>query len=569
MKFILNLGFKEILIYLTSILTMVFFYLLSKKTASKNPIGRKYSRLLIKYGFFTLNISYFLTTLYSIYVGFRPTIYFILLGFIFITNILLIKVQNNFSKIQYVLLLLVVLSIPISIYGCNRFYPLQDTLTQIKHLKIEINKGSYYYLIPIDPLIRTSINNILGSNFTIINSLIFEIFFMTAIISGILSLFDKLTKNNLNGVIAVFLLIATPSLTFFGRLYPLSYVIFYIILCILLYQKYLPSLTILNLITLPMIFYHPSGFVTSLMILLPPVILKIKNWPYMGQNSEKLRLPLLILYIITFAYWIHTYLISLMVRQGVKFQKVLLSYFAETVSGGMNGAVSAIYTPRYYLEGFKIFSYAWAIPVALSAAFLLHSFIKIFKRKKIEREYVLFNILSIVGLSTILIAFIFSQMVETAQYLIPIGYFLLILPASASTVKLFNLKNKGYLWLVSITLIFFIFLGSSSPNWAPLENPEFETVATIKPYYIYLERETLTPLIPDVLIYNDYDFPVGTSGLYKPVREIIFDFVQRGDAHHRSSPITLFGLRGDRSLNKIDIHDYIYYSGYHRVIAVK
>ena len=161
---------------------------------------------------------------------------------------------------------------------------------------------------------------------------------------------------------------------------------------------------------------------------------------------------------------------------------------------------------------------------------------------------------------------------ETGQYLIPVGYLLLLISSSVVAAKLPINNGKKYAVIMIALLALFIFVGTYSPDWAPLEHQDFETAATIYPFHAYLEAGTITPLISiNATIYYDYDFPIG-GGSYKPVRSIITQISSGTDpAEFAKIPVTLYGLREERlsESNILDEVNTVYSSGYHRIIVIE
>jgi len=115
------------------------------------------------------------------------------------------------------------------------------------------------------------------------------------------------------------------------------------------------------------------------------------------------------------------------------------------------------------------------------------------------------------GLFSLLLAYLTYPKGETGQYIIPIAYFILIFPSAIAVKRI--LVNRRYLGLMVVVLFTFAFLGSSSPDWAPLRHTSFKSSAKILVYPRYLESETIESIIDEnQKVISSFDFPVGIRG---------------------------------------------------------
>jgi hypothetical protein len=315
-----------------------------------------------------------------------------------------------------------------------------------------------------------------------------------------------------------------------------------------------------------MVFAHPSGFMAIVALLLPLAFLGIKGWRIERENNRRIMLPLLTTIVVAFTYWIYTYIITLMVHRGVSVYSTVLSYFSGVTAEG-----SPWYIPRYYLSGNEIFAYAWAAPAALSAALLLSTIFQFIRKRRFDTCQSLTVVSAFAGLLITLLAYLSYQRGEGGQYLIVVGYFLLLLSSSVVAIKLLTSRSRKYVVIAAALLALFVFVGMYSPDWAPLEHPNFESSATIHPYHVYIEAEAVTPLIPNnATVYYDYDFPI-RGGIYKSTRNVILQVSSGADlTQFARPPITLYGIREERFLGNIVLDwDTVYSSGYHRIVAVQ
>jgi len=567
------LGFEDLLIYGTPVITLVLTYLLLRGGEGKGLRIVKNLGML-HFVHYSLLFSLFLVTIYSVYMGSRPFIYFLIVAALFVTSVLygVNSSEKVFPRILFLTVLILAFSVLVAVFVGNDFYPFRgferEPILQAGSIEAyqygSMKEGLYYY-IPIDTLIGGSVALITGQ--TIITPLLYKSFLLIGVIMGLISLLRRMSHNTVTGIIGAFFFISIPSLTFIGRTSGLAFGVFYIFITLLLYES--PRATVISLfiVTLPMIFSYPSGFVIIIAILLPLALLGINNWPKQGTSSRRIRLSVLTMIVVTFTYWTYTYLMSLMAKMGISLYSTIFSYFEGTTA-----EVSVVqgYVPRYYYSGFEIFAYAWAIPVALSAALLISLIFQFIRKKKLDPSQSLIIVSAFAGSSIVFFAYLFSGG-ETGQYLITVGYFILLLSSSIAATKLLTNIGKNYAVIAMVLLSFFIFTGAYSPDWAPLEHTNFETAATIHPYHTYLEAETVNSLIPkNATVYGDYDLPI-SIGVYKPIRQIILQIQSGADpTQFARPPITLYGIRDER-FKEIALEDWdvVYSSGYHRIIAVE
>jgi hypothetical protein len=522
---------------------------------------------------YLLLLALSIVTGYSVYVGSRSIFFFVLLSALFVTSILIgLDRTRDTGKILLLTGVLLAVSIPTAIFVGNHFYPYNsfgsEPILQTGNLSSYEQSASalgVYYFIPIETLINTFLALIIGQS--IIVPYISTTAILIATVVGLFSLLRKLNYGNLAAIIGVFFLVSIPSLTIIGRM-PLVYTIFYILLLVMLYKSPSASVLCVWLISLPMIFEHPSGFIAIALLLVPMTLLGIRNWPEPGLNSRKIRLCLLTTSVVTFAYWTYTYLLALMTNQGLKFYSTILSYFNGITATGVGGN----YVPLYYSASYSAFAYAWAIPVALSTALLISVMLGYLIKKKPTSNQILLFFSAFIGVVIIFAAYLSYPGGETGQYLIPVGYFLLLLSSSCVAATVLSQSKKGLIMLSVVLLAAFVLIGTYSPDWAPLEHTDFGTAATINPYHVYLEVESLTPILPkNATIYYDYDLPL-QAGSYKPVRNIIVQVSSGVNAtEFTMPPVTLFGVRNERfSANStIEQLSAVYSSGYHTIFALQ
>jgi len=571
---LISLDFQDLLIFGTPLLAIIFTYLLLKRDkADELRIVKRWNILRCLH--YSLLTAIAIVTMYSVCVGSRPLIYFLIVSSLFITSVLygVNSSERDSQRVLFLTALILAVSIPITVIAGNNFYPMgfeREPILQTGSLEayqLGAMEENLYYYIPIEPLLGVPVALITGQ--TIITPLIYRTSLLLGMALGLLSLSRRLSHNPVTGIIAVFFFISIPSLSFIGRMLSLPYAIFCILFTIHLYKSPRASVIGLWIVSLPMIFAHPSGFVAVITVLLSLALMGINNWPYKGRSSRRIRLTTVTIIVLASTYWTATYLISLFAEQGVKFYSTIYLYFSGVTKEVIAGQQS--YIPRYQLLGYGIFAYAWSVPVALSAALLMSVIFQFIWEKKLDPSQSLTIISAFASASIIFLAYL-SYGGESGQYLTSVGYFLSLLSSSVVATKILINRSKKHAIIAGALLASFILVGTYSPDWAPLEHPDFETAAKIHPYHVYIEAKTVKILIPTgATVYYDYDFPLG-GGNYKMVREVILQFISGADpAQFARPPITVYGIKEERFSKDIAMEDgdTVYSSGYHRIIVIQ
>jgi len=574
-----SIGFTDILIFGTPCLAVIFTYLLIR---GRDGDGLKIvrGRKILYYVHYLLVLSLIVVTIYSAYIGVRPLLFFIIAAALFVTSILCKVNPIKNSRLDPSLLAVVVLAICMTtaVVVGNNFYPVglgeprlqTGSLTWSEPVLSAGSIESYqsgYYFIPLEPLIAGSIALITGS--PLLTPLIQKSAFLLGSILALYVLLQKLSSEPTVGIIGAFLLISTPVFSYgVGRSVSLSYFIFYMLFILLLYKLPRPSVAGLLVVGLPMVFAHAEGFVAVAISLVPLALLRINGWPTEGNNSRRIRLAVLITIIVTLAYWIHTYLVTLVARQGTMFYSVVSTYLSgETGLGGGE----AIYVPNYFRQGQEFSAYSWSIPAALSAALTIYVIYQLVKRRKFDPKQSFIILSAFFGLLLLFFTFLsYSVGPEPGEYLLSVSYLLLLPSAAMVVAKLLHFKKISAI-LVTLLVALSVLMGMYSPTWAPLEHPEFEATAKIHPFHVYVESNTVTPLISnETTVYYDYDFLI-SSGLYKPTRNILYEIFEGEDpAQFAEPPMTLFGVKIERlsQCPSLLTKDVVYSSGYHIISAI-
>jgi len=566
---VLGFTLKEMLIYGTPVLTCVFLLLMIRRRPRLEHTCRIGTRTIFLVHGILLCLLVTLTAI-SVHDGVRPFAWFLVVTSLFVTSVLLGSRNTRATwAILFLTVLTTAISIPVAIYAGNGFYPrtwesepIFETGTLQAYQEGAVRAGLYYF-VPIETLNGAAIA--FGTGSISFVSMILSATYLAVIASAIFILFRRLHSSGVVVVAGAFLFFSIPALSVFGRAGIFSYALLFMWFVLAKCRSPLSAFIGILLVGIVMIFWHPLSIAYVIAMLLPLVILRIKDWPIPGKNSKEIANPLLVTLVIAFAYWTYTYLLNLGVRMGTSFYGTIQSYFAGPAAAGGGEA----YVPRYSFSGLEVFAYAWSVPIALSVAYFLTSLFILLRHRRVRSERMtLFT--SFLGPAIVLISYLSYSAGEAGQYMIPVGYMVTLLAASACVGVLLAKPGKARRIVVLTLIASVVLVGTYSPDWAPLEHPDFESASQLHPYHVYIEAETVSAFLPlNVTVYYDYDFPL-SGHLYKPVREVIEAVSSGADPVIYASPLsTFFGMRTERLQSVPDWNwDVIYSSGFHVVTMV-
>ena len=117
------------------------------------------------------------------------------------------------------------------------------------------------------------------------------------------------------------------------------------------------------------------------------------------------------------------------------------------------------------------------------------------------------SLISIAMLITSFIIIILSPGSSLERYVSAPAYVLMMFPAALVYRQIMSTR-KGYVVAIGLLLLSVnVFLGNSSPSWAPFENPTFGAFTST--YSGYMEAKDILPTIqPGTRIYEDNDIPI-------------------------------------------------------------
>ncbi|MEM2094416.1 MAG: hypothetical protein QXI32_03870 [Candidatus Bathyarchaeia archaeon] len=359
-----------------------------------------------------------------------------------------------------------------------------------------------------------------------------EMIVVTSLLVTLLMVWVILRRSgHIEAMPAMMLLVAVPTLSFVtGRTtMSLPYATFVLALFFVFLNKHSRSIMILMIMVMVVgIFSHPISPLIVISILTASAFSPKK----IGSLKTKF---LLISVVLTLTYWFSTYIEYIMVRSSinaiyafVQFAEMLIGN--EYVSAISGSTISVFNAPGYSVSKFWIFSYSWAIPIAFTSSYLAVVLFSILKFRTVGVG----SLSTLLGFPTCVSSIVFlaaSYMgyvvgTDSAQYMTPIAYFLAVL--TAMVVVSIVIKGRRFLAFVILALVLFVAVlnGSFAPDNAPLEHTDFEVAVKIHPYMLYIQSSDLQCLLHDRdVVFNDFDVQAGPGGLYKPIRQVIYDVI--------------------------------------------
>jgi len=392
----------------------------------------------------------------------------------------------------------------------------------------------FYSFIPLFNIFNAVISKVLGCP-PMLTIGTMQAFFCLISVLSVYIIMKKLYNNAVISLLAAILLISTPRLALIQSL-PSTASLSLGLLLLLSFIKGSVDFSrgligIIVLLALVTAIIHPIGVLIALVAassLLLFNYLHTKNLAV--QAITFIRGALLVCLATSLACW---------VWRNEIFKSVfnpLLRFLRSFATLGK----SSLYYPQYQSADFEIFSFAWALPVAFSAAFVLTTFIKSWRKKNETNFNLPLQIITastIAGLGLILSAFLsvlISPGAAIERYVSTIGYALLILPTSIVFGRFLFSKKKIALLFAIILLSANIIIASRSPDLAPFENPTFGAVRYT--FTGFTEANTIVNFLPNnTYLYEDHDIPLAGVGnlkgltfityrSYQPTRVVIQSF---------------------------------------------
>jgi len=525
---------------------------------------------------------FFLLSAYYAIAGQRPLIWFFIFALIGILSLYFgnsfTPKQRGFSILVITILAVVNSSIPIIQNRGVIFGP--DQWRDLKVTTFIMDKGTfqnapelrtgYYAFIPLFNVLNAVISEIVGWPAMTTIAVMQGVLCLLSAIS-VYAIMMKLDGRAAVSLVAVMLLLSTPRLSTVQAIPATASISLGFLLVLLFVKENASFLRNIFLIVAILAFattvFHPVGMFPILGVCMGTLLINHFS------TRERLRARAIsftkrifsICLIITLGYWS----VDCQVFAGVfnplrRFLLIFINFEASP----------SIYSPQYQSTGFELFSFAWALPVAFSAAYLV--LIPRSGRKgkswfnRDLRQNVTY-IAALVGLLLILGAF-FSVIINPGaaveRYINMTGYALLIFPSSCVFGR-FLLSHKKAAVLFSVLLLSTnVVIGSSSPDWAPFENPAFGAFRST--FTSFIEANTIVTLLPNnTFLYEDHDIPVAgvarlrnmllvTDRSYQTTRNVIQIFKNNSfspfDTKYKAVVIV---IKTDEIVDQRMFHNYI------------
>jgi hypothetical protein len=292
------------------------------------------------------------------------------------------------------------------------------------------------------------------------------------------------------------------------------------------------ALYIAPFIAFTTIVIHPIGIIPCISILIGIISLGYINPNYKIETQSKTYLKIIftmiIIIIITYL-GLNTNALSVVIAS--------LKKLISTLSN-INQSTSP-YIPQYETNGSLIYSYVWALPVSLTATYLIMFLIYERKNSKKKREQAEYFILASAFISLVFLLVAFLSIIREPgasleRYLNVPAYTLMLFPSAFVIYRMISTYKKAIVLLAFTILIVNVYIGTSSPDWAPFENSAFGAYRST--YSGYMEAQIITnTLPPGIRVYEDNDIPIAEvaslQGLqvkqdqsYQTIRKVIQDF---------------------------------------------
>jgi hypothetical protein len=494
-------------------------------------------------------VTFFISlSAYCVIIGKRSMIWFSIFGLAGISSLYFAQsTKRGYGKVAlFIIILMAVLqsSIPIMENRGVTFGP--DQWRDLKVTSYVVDRGTFqdapalgtgfYGFIPLFNVLNAVVTQVAGwpamTTFAILQG-VMQIVFVLSIYAILLRLTNQVTVS----FIAALLASSIPRLAMV-QVIPSTASLSLGLLVVLLFLKgsadhrrsVLPAVTT---VVFAVSVFHPVGVIPILAVCLGVMFLNFVS------RSKKLSIREIsytrtmfgLCLFIPLAYWTTNWQVfSGVINPLIRFMRILTSF----------QQLPSIYTPQYQAAGFELFSFAWALPVSLAGAYFLFAILRPKKEKTLSALGLNRSVLSsatLLGLILIISAFasvIASPGAAVERYINVPGYTLLLLPSSFVLGRLL-LSRKIIVVLLIVSVLFAaLVIGSSSPDWAPFENPTFGSVSST--YTSSLEADTLTNILPNsTRLYEDHDIPLAevadirgltfiTDRSYQTTRSVIQKF---------------------------------------------
>ncbi len=559
---------------------------------------------MLAYTHYSLVFVFLATVVFSVWVGARPSLYYALFSALFVSAVVWLlsetpKRRSHVGKILIVTIIIVSVcqaALPavenrLMISGSDQWGDIHTTLTITatgSFNSVVSSTANYYYSsIPLFSILIASLTLLTGNvylSYTIVAGS------MGLIMGLAIFLFLwKLAKTPMASVVGVFAFLSIPRLAIDQAIPPfLSLALGALLILMLVNYVLAPnrrSMVSFLVVYFSSLLFHPEG-IFALLVLGGAFIvaffihLVVQKYPY----AKLIQRLFLIMATLSVAYWFlssQTVLNSLITPIQRLFSSITTAAAPSTPS-------IASYTPRYFGTGQEIYSFAWAVPVGIAAAYvttiLFDIFTKRVRRYNRDSLRMFAAIGGLIALPMLLLAFVSILRAPGAsieRYVDNVVYLLLLLPMGVACSQLISNKKKAVTACLVGLLCVFVFIGASSPDWAPRENPTFTAVYST--FESQIEANQVAVFLPNnILVYDDHDISVGgvaafanvsfsTTGTNQ-ITSNVLDTIKDGSfsPFYLATSDAFFILKTNEVQNSTAIDNYLninYNSGFHYVVT--
>jgi hypothetical protein len=585
------------------ILALVLWTSRIRERQALKPEAERKKRSRTLYFLHVLLLSLFIAVgIFSIWVGIRSPVYFGLFAIVFISSIALLYSNPHREILPILILTLIIVSVFQAIIPIaeNRLMVFgADQWTYIIGSNSIAQQGSYTGVVYGDPYYSTvPLFSLLGSVLTIftgnvfVSSAILTVAINLVMALAIYMIMLKLSKSSVAGVIGVFVFLSIPHLTLIADL-PSTISLAMATLLVLLIINYIHSpkrsrLIVIILLAFSTVVFHPGGILVIIGLCLGLVLLPFLKVIKPSFLESKITRSLLFLSLfLSLIYWMSTTDVLASIIGPI--QDLIISIPSRISSGGS----LTVYRPNYFQAGSENFAYSWAVPVGMSAAYVV-SFLFIALRSRRGDRRNLKSLLQffafvagVIGLIVIVLAFVSilnSPGASIERYMDTPAYLLILIPTALVSSHLIDSRKRIAQFSLIALLAISLFIGASSPDWAPFENPQFASL-----HYTltgYAEAGTIVTFLQNnSIIISDHDIgvdglaanasiPFVSTGTFQIARNILSALKNATFSTLETSPVitseSLYTVRVDEIQNSSFIDnsmDILYNSGMH--ITVK
>jgi hypothetical protein len=570
-------------------------------------ITDKYYRIfpVIQYALLMLAV---MITISSFLYEARPDYYFIIEALLF-ANGVFIALSKGIANRESILILTISVVVAlnfVSIVGRNWYVPVNTDEYRDALIANSIVSGSkfsdvqllmnyfngYYALIPAVPISLSSLSITTGvAPYLTIPILNLAVSFVS--VMGVFLAIRRFGNDILMGWIGAFLVFSTPRMFVYGAI-PQHISMAIIAVALLLFfirlnnsklvKGDLRYTGIMIFLLIGSIIYHPNGGLTILFLLIPIIILT--KIIVARQLSSKFGLLAVICVLTSITYW--TYNDLALSTLTLNDQKFFNSFFHAYET-------KTAVRPNIEQPGNDIYAYSWALPYAISAAFLLVQGLFFIRSRRLgfkgqtselRNKFLISVGAALVAIPLTLVGFLsfFADPSASVERYVSVStYYLMLIPASFSASSILHVLKAPYFLIVLIILSISIGIGSNSSEIAPFERKSFESIVPL--YTTYLEILPFKRYVPiQSLMYLDTDVPgfwyleLPSLDIYEPqsygdTRDVLRDFANgtlnyfpnyRGD-------VTMFMIKTDRLNSTASYKDVnlVQSTGIHKIFVAE